>query len=125
LGIAFTSAFYRVTENDAAVQRQPAVRSNTLDEFIHGMLIRPAGLQRRETVKDGLHGLIKLRKSGAAEQMAQLARRRLRKKLDALVLALRDNVEAHHRFMLEMQLDRVEDIEANIAVVDRKIDEVI
>ena len=61
----------------------------------------------------------------AAEQMAQLARGRLRKKLDALVLALRGNVEAHHRFMLEMQLDRVEDIEANIAVVDRKIDEVI
>ena len=59
------------------------------------------------------------------EQMAQLARGRLRKKLDALVLALRGNVEAHHRFLLEMQLGRVEDIEANIAVVDAKIDEAI
>jgi hypothetical protein len=66
--------------------------------------------------RDMLRALIKGEE--AAEQMAQLARGRLRKKLDALVLALRGNVEAHHRFMLEMQLGRVEDIEANIAVVD-------
>src|SRR5437879_9043439 len=46
------------------------------------------------------------------EQMAQLARGRLRKKLEQLVLALRGKVESHHRFMLEMQLGRVEDIEA-------------
>lgn len=59
------------------------------------------------------------------EQMAQLARGRLRKKLDALVLALQGKVEAHHRFLLEMQLSRVEDIEANIATVDAKIDEAI
>jgi transposase len=59
------------------------------------------------------------------EQMAQLARGRLRKKLEQLVLALRGKVESHHRFMLEMQLGRVEDIEANIAVIDSKIDEAI
>jgi transposase len=57
------------------------------------------------------------------EQMAQLARGHLRKKLAELVLALRGKVEAHHRFMLRIQLDRVEDIEANIAMVDGKIDE--
>src|SRR5437870_6828301 len=33
------------------------------------------------------------------EQMAQLARGRLRKKLEQLVLALRGKVESHHRFM--------------------------
>ena len=59
------------------------------------------------------------------EQMASLARGRLRQKLNELVLALRGNVEAHHRFMLEMQLGRVEDIEANIALVDNKIDQAI
>jgi transposase len=59
------------------------------------------------------------------EQMAQRARGRLRKKLEQLVLALRGKVESHHRFMLEMQLGRVEDIEANIAIVDSKIDEAI
>jgi transposase len=59
------------------------------------------------------------------EQMAQLARGRLRKKLEQLVLALRGKVESHHPFMLQMQLGRVEDIEANIAVIDSKIDEAI
>lgn len=59
------------------------------------------------------------------EQMAQLARGALRKKLNELVLALRGNVDAHHRFMLQMQLGRVEDIEANIALVDANIDHAI
>jgi transposase len=59
------------------------------------------------------------------EQMAQLARGHLRKKLAELVLALRGKVEAHHRFMLQMQLGRVEDIEADIAKVDAKINEAI
>jgi transposase len=59
------------------------------------------------------------------EQMAQRARGRLRKRLEQLALALRGKVESHHRFMLEMQLGRVEDIEANIAIVDSKIDEAI
>lgn len=59
------------------------------------------------------------------EAMAKLARGRLRNKVGELALALRGNVEAHHRFMIQMQLARVEDIEANIAVVDQKIDEAI
>jgi transposase len=57
--------------------------------------------------------------------MASLARGRLRQKLNDLVLALHGNVKAHHRFMLEMQLGRVEDIKANIALIDSKIDEAI
>ena len=73
--------------------------------------------------RDILRALI--RGEASPEQMARLAKGRLRQKLDALVLALRGKVEAHHRFMLEMQLGRVEDIEANIAVVDGKIDEAV
>jgi transposase len=59
------------------------------------------------------------------EAMAKLARGRLRHKVGELALALRGNVEAHHRFMIEMQLARVEDIEANIAVVDQRIDDAV
>ena len=58
-------------------------------------------------------------------QMAELARGQLRKKLDALASALRGRVETHHRFMLRMQLDRVEEIEANITEVDARIDEAL
>jgi transposase len=73
--------------------------------------------------REMLRALIKGEES--PEQMAQRARGRLRKKLEQLALALRGKVESHHRFMLEMQLGRVEDIEANIAIVDSKIDEAI
>jgi transposase len=70
-----------------------------------------------------LRALIKGEENPA--QMAQLAEGRLRAKLNALVLALRGNIEAHHRFMLDIQLRRVEEIEANIAVVDSKIEEAV
>src|ERR1051326_7110614 len=73
--------------------------------------------------REMLRALIKGEES--PEQMAQLARGRLRKKLEQLVLAFHGKVESHHRFMLEMQLGRVEDIEANIAIVDSKIDEAL
>lgn len=73
--------------------------------------------------RDILRALI--RGEASPEQMAELARGRLRQKMNDLVLALRGKVELHHRFMLEMQLDRVEAIEANIAAVDGKIDEAI
>jgi transposase len=59
------------------------------------------------------------------EEIAQLAKGALRKKLTALAFALQGRLEPHHRFMLDMQLRRVEDIEANIAGIDAKIDETI
>lgn len=59
------------------------------------------------------------------DEMAALARGRLRMKLVELTAALHGRVEEHHRFMLEMQLGRVEDIEANIATVDAKIDQAL
>lgn len=77
------------------------------------------GKSGREIVRALIKG------EASPEKMANLARGRLRKKFDELVLALTGKVEAHHRFMLEMQLGRVEDIEANIALVDSKIDEAI
>lgn len=73
--------------------------------------------------RDIVRALIK--GEASPEEMAKLARGQLRKKLDNLILALRGNVEAHHRFMLEMQLDRVEAIEANIAALDAQIDAAI
>jgi transposase len=56
------------------------------------------------------------------EQMAQLAQKRLRRKLADLELALEGNVEEHHRFVLEIQLDRLEQVDAHIAKLDERID---
>jgi len=56
------------------------------------------------------------------EEMAQLARGALRKKTDLLTLALHGRLEEHHRFLLHVQLARVEGIEADIAVLDERIE---
>jgi transposase len=58
-------------------------------------------------------------------EMAELARGRLRQKNKELALALHGRVEAQHRFVLAMQLERVERIEADIAKIDARIDEAL
>ena len=61
--------------------------------------------------------------SAAPEEMAALARGQLRRKRAALIEALTGGVEEHHRFLLAMQLGRIEAIEADIAALDARIGE--
>jgi transposase len=61
--------------------------------------------------------------TASAETMAELAKGQLRRKRADLVLALEGRVEEHHRFLLAMQLRRLEAAEADIATLDRRIDE--
>ena len=61
--------------------------------------------------------------SAAPEEMADLARGQLRRKLAELIVALTGGVEEHHRFLLAMQLGRIEAIEADIAALDARIAE--
>ncbi|HXY08974.1 MAG TPA: transposase [Terriglobales bacterium] len=55
--------------------------------------------------------------------MAELAKRKLRSKIPELQLALDGKVEEHHRFLLKVQLDRVEAIEADLAILELRIRE--
>jgi len=55
-------------------------------------------------------------------QMAQLAKHLLRRKLVKLELALDGRVEEHHRFLLRMQLERLEQVDAQIQRADERID---
>ena len=57
------------------------------------------------------------------EAMAGLARGQLRRKRADLILALDGRLEEHHRFLLAMQLRRLEAIEADIAALDQRIGE--
>jgi transposase len=57
------------------------------------------------------------------QEMAELAKRKLRSKIPELELALEGKVEEHHRFLLKLQLDRVEAIEADLAVLEQRIEE--
>jgi len=57
------------------------------------------------------------------QEMAELAKRKLRSKIPELQLALDGKVEEHHRFLLKVQLDRVEAIEADLAILELRIRE--
>jgi len=57
------------------------------------------------------------------EEMARLAKGRLREKLAELQLALEGSVGEHHRFLLGMQLRRLKTVEEERALLDQRIDE--
>lgn len=61
--------------------------------------------------------------TASAEAMADLAKGQLRRKRADLVLALEGRVREHHRFLLAIQLRRLEAAEEDIAALDRRIDE--
>src|SRR5499427_5074746 len=61
--------------------------------------------------------------NASVKEMAGLAKGQLRRKRDDLVLALEGRVEEHHRFLLAMQLRRLETAETDIEALDLRIAE--
>lgn len=57
------------------------------------------------------------------QEMAQLARGRMRRKREELEPALEGKLEEHHRFLLRLQLQRVEAAERDLAVLEQRIQE--
>lgn len=60
-----------------------------------------------------------------AEQLAELARGKLRAKLPDLKRALRGQLREHHRFLLEQYLDHLAHLEEQIAKFSQRIEEAI
>ena len=56
-------------------------------------------------------------------QMAQLAKGRLRNKVQDLELALEGKIEEHHRFLLQLQLDRLQAAEQDLDKLEQRIQE--
>ena len=73
--------------------------------------------------RDMLRALIRGDLSPA--QMADLSRKRLRLKIPKLTEALNGKVTEHHRFMLKLLLDQIEQYEAQVAKLDQRIEEVM
>jgi transposase len=73
----------------------------------------------------GMSGRLMLRAliAGKAtpQEMAELAKGLLRKKIPELQLALEGNLEEHHRFLLELQLQRLEAAEKDLAALEQRI----
>lgn len=60
-----------------------------------------------------------------SRQLAELARRRLRRKLPQLTEALRGHVTEHHRFMLAQLMDHLTYLEDQIVLFDQRIEELM
>jgi len=58
-----------------------------------------------------------------AQEMAQLAKKQLRKKVPELQLALEGKVEEHHRFLLCVPLHPLGAVEKDLAIVEQRIGE--
>ena len=92
-------------------------------------LLETANIKLASVASDvfGVSGRAMLREliagEASPEAMADLARGRLRHKRGDLILALDGRLEEHHRFLLAMQLRRLEAIEADIAALDLRIGE--
>jgi transposase len=109
--------------------RRKLVESRTAERNRLLKLLETANIKLASVASDvfGVSGRRMLRAlldgSSTPEQMAQLARGSLRKKTAALQEALDGRMEEHHRFLLGMQLDRLEQVEVSITTLDTRIDE--
>ena len=57
------------------------------------------------------------------QEMAELAKKQLRKKIPELELALEGRMEEHHRFLLRLQLRRLQAVEQDLGVLEHRIQE--
>jgi transposase len=109
--------------------RRKLVESRSAERNRLQKLLETANIKLASVASDvfGVSGMAMLkalvRGDSTPQQMAQLAKKRLRLKLAELELALEGKVEEHHRFVLEMQLSRLEQVDQHIAKLDQRIDE--
>ena len=90
-------------------------------------LLESANIKLASVATDvfGLSGRLMLRALIEAEttpqEMAEVAKKKLRSKIPQLELALEGRVEEHHRFLLKLQLDRLERVESDVAVLEQRL----
>ncbi|SRR6266404_365929 len=105
------------------VETQAAERNRLLK------LLESANIKLASVATDvfGMSGRLMLRAliegKAAAQEMAELAKGLLRKKIPELELALEGKLEGHHRFLLKLQLDRLEALEQDLAILEQHIQE--
>jgi transposase len=103
------------------VENQAAERNRLLK------LLESANIKLASVASDvfGISGRLMLRAlidgKASPKEMAELAKKKLRSKIPELELALEGRVEEHHRFLLKLQLDRVESVEKDLEVLEQRI----
>src|ERR1700749_5066734 len=110
-----------VRHRKAIVNNQAAERNRTL-QLLEGANIKLAGV-----ISDvfGVSGMLMLQAladgQAAPAEMADLAKRRLRRKIDQLTLALDGQLAEHQRLMLSLHIRRLVEIDRDLAEIEDAI----
>jgi transposase len=105
------------------VESQSAERNRLLK------LLETANIKLSSVASDvfGVSGVLMLRAliegNATPAEMAQLAKGRLRNKVQDLELALEGKIEEHHRFLLQLQIDRLQAVEKDLDKLEQRIQE--
>jgi transposase len=114
---------------DLTRYRRKLVESRSAERNRLLKVLETANIKLASVVSDafGASGLLMLQAlaegKATAPQMAQLAKKQLRKKIPELQLALEGRVEEHHRFLLRLQLNRLWAVENDLGIVEQRIQE--
>jgi len=114
---------------DLTRYRRKLVESRSAERNRLLKVLETANIKLASVVSDafGASGLLMLQAlaegKATAPQMAQLAKKQLRKKIPELQLALEGRVEEHHRFLLRVQLHRLRAVENDLGIVEQRIQE--
>jgi transposase len=109
--------------------RRKLVESRTAERNRLLKLLETANIKLSSVASDvfGVSGMLMLRAllegTSTPQEMACLAKGRLREKTADLELALEGRMDFDHRFLLGLQLERLEHVDCDIAKVDERIDE--
>lgn len=111
-----------LTRSRTRLEQEKSRHANRIQKYLEDANVKLAtiasdvlGVSGREIIR----ALI----SGETDEnvLADLAKGRLRERLPELRSALRGRVTDHHRFMLQFELDHLEQIEASIAKLDERL----
>ena len=109
--------------------RRKLVEGRTAERNRLLKLLETANVKLASVMSDvfGVSGMLMLRAlvdgTATPETMAQFAKGLLRKKTADLERALEGRLEDHHRFLLSLQLRRLELVDQDLALLDDRIDE--
>jgi transposase len=114
---------------DLTRYRRKLVESRTAERNRLLKLLETANIKLASVATDvfGVSGLLMLHAlvegKATAREMAELAKKQLRKKIPELELALEGRVEEHHRFLLRVQLRRLQAVEEDLGILEQRIQE--
>ena len=112
---------------DLTRYRRKLVQSQAAERNRLPKLLESANIKLASVATDvfGVSGRLMLRAliegKASPREVAELAKRKLRSKIPELELALEGRLEEHHRFLLKLQLDRLELVEKDLEVLEQRI----